>query len=98
MINRTELEYTDFCQFVSLSSDSKLKPEKMGSSGENEAKYFSLEEVSNHNKSRGEDRSIWMVIHDKVYDVTKFLDEVKVIVNVTQRIFNRTRVLLEYLA
>merc|ERR1719326_2686210 len=47
----------------------------MGSSGENEAKYFSLEEVSNHNKSRGEDRSIWMVIHDKVYDVTKFLDE-----------------------
>ena len=76
----------------------KLKPEKMGSSGENEAKYFSLEEVSNHNKSRGEDRSIWMVIHDKVYDVTKFLDEVKVIVNVTQRIFNRTRVQLEYLA
>merc|ERR1711978_69613 len=51
------------------------KPEKMGSSGENEAKYFSLEEVSNHNKSRGEDRSIWTVIHDKVYDITKFLDE-----------------------
>merc|ERR1712241_625005 len=51
------------------------KAEKMGSSGENETKYFSLEEVSNHNKSRGEDRSIWMVIHDKVYDVTRFLDE-----------------------
>lgn len=72
--------------------------------GENDAKYFSLEEVSNHNKSRGEDRSIWMVIHDKVYDVTKFLDEVKVIVNVTltreimKRILNWTGVQPEYLA
>ena len=72
--------------------------------GENDAKYFSLEEVSNHNKSRGEDRSIWMVIHDKVYDVTKFLDEVKVIVNVTltreimKWIFNWTGVQPEYLA
>ena len=26
---------------------------------------------------RGEKKSIWMVIHDKVYDVTKFLDEVR---------------------
>ena len=37
-------------------------------------KVFSLEEVTNH-KSSNEDKSIWMVIHDKVYDVTKFLDE-----------------------
>merc|ERR1719334_642122 len=28
-----------------------------------------------HNKSKGEDKSIWTVIHDKVYDITKFLDE-----------------------
>ena len=49
---------------------------------ENETKYYSLEEVADHNKGRGEDKSVWMVIHDKVYDVTKFLDEVKVIVNV----------------
>merc|ERR1712228_616687 len=38
-------------------------------------KIFSLEEVEKHKQSSGEDKSIWMVIHDKVYDVTKFLDE-----------------------
>ena len=43
---------------------------------ETEAKIFKLEEVKEHNKSKGEDRSIWVVIHDKVYDITKFLDEV----------------------
>jgi len=45
-------------------------------SEENSLKVFSLEEVNNH-KSSNEDKSksIWMVIHDKVYDVTKFLDE-----------------------
>lgn len=45
--------------------------------GGNELKQISLDEVSKHNNARGEDKSIWMVIHDKVYDVTKFLDEVK---------------------
>ncbi|XP_069757396.1 cytochrome b5 type B [Narcine bancroftii] len=40
---------------------------------ENEAKvnYFSLEEVKTHNRSK----SMWLVIHDKVFDVTKFLEE-----------------------
>ena len=47
----------------------------MGLGGDG-TKYYSLEEVAEHNKGRGEDKSIWMVIHDKVYDVTKFLDEV----------------------
>merc|ERR1711992_88722 len=28
-----------------------------------------------HKNNSGDDKSIWMVIHDKVYDVTKFLDE-----------------------
>ena len=43
-------------------------------SEENKLKEFSLEEVKNH-KSSNDDKSIWMVIHDKVYDVSKFLDE-----------------------
>lgn len=43
---------------------------------EAEARVYKLEEVKEHNKSKGEDRSIWVVIHDKVYDITKFLDEV----------------------
>lgn len=42
---------------------------------EAEAKVFKLEEVKEHNNSKGEDKSIWVVIHDKVYDITKFLDE-----------------------
>ena len=41
-------------------------------------KQYSLEEVESHNIGRGPDKSVWMVIHDKVYDVTKFLDEVSV--------------------
>jgi len=40
-----------------------------------EVKVYKLVEVAEHNKSKGEDKSIWTVIHDKVYDITKFLDE-----------------------
>merc|ERR1711997_449753 len=40
-----------------------------------DVKIFSLEEVEKHKNNSGDDKSIWMVIHDKVYDVTKFLDE-----------------------
>ena len=39
-------------------------------------KFFSLTEVEEHKVARGTDKSVWLVIHDKVYDVTKFLDEV----------------------
>ena len=39
-------------------------------------KQYALEEVEEHNIGRGPDKTVWMVIHDKVYDVTKFLDEV----------------------
>merc|ERR1719177_30614 len=41
----------------------------------NEIKVFKLTEVAEHNRSKGEDKSIWTIIHDKVYDITKFLDE-----------------------
>ena len=40
-------------------------------------KTFALEEVQKHNVAKGKDKSIWIVIHDKVYDVTPFLDEVR---------------------
>ena len=42
-------------------------------------KTFSLEEVAEHNIAKGEDKSIWTVIHDRVYDVTKFTDEVSLV-------------------
>ena len=41
-----------------------------------EGKVFRLAEVKEHNVTKGEAKSIWVVIHDKVYDITKFLDEV----------------------
>jgi len=40
-----------------------------------EVKVLRLEEVKQHNIGRGADKSVWTIIHDKVYDVTKFLDE-----------------------
>ena len=39
---------------------------------------FSLKEVEEHNTSSSSqsEKSVWLVIHDQVFDVTKFLDEV----------------------
>ncbi|XP_006641268.2 cytochrome b5 type B [Lepisosteus oculatus] len=33
--------------------------------------YYTLEEIQKHNMSR----DTWLVIHDKVYDITRFLEE-----------------------
>lgn len=35
-------------------------------------KVYSLEEIKKHNDGR----ACWIVIHDKVYDATRFLEEV----------------------
>lgn len=35
-------------------------------------KYYTLEEIQKHNHSK----STWLILHHKVYDVTKFLEEV----------------------
>ena len=34
-----------------------------------------LEEVASHNICHGQERSVWTVIHDKVYDITGLLGE-----------------------
>lgn len=39
------------------------------------AKLFTRAEVLKHNKAT----DIWVIIHNKVYDVTKFLNEVAII-------------------
>ncbi|XP_049574620.1 cytochrome b5 type B [Syngnathus scovelli] len=36
-----------------------------------EVKYYTLEDVQSHNMSN----DTWLIIHDKVYDVTSFLEE-----------------------
>jgi len=38
-------------------------------------KVFRLSEIEKHNIAKGEKKSLWTVIHDKVYDITQFLDE-----------------------
>ena len=38
-------------------------------------KFYRLEEVKAHNITKGENKSLWTVIHDKVYDITEFLAE-----------------------
>lgn len=38
---------------------------------------ITLKEVEKHKDPKGESKQVWLVIHDHVYDVTKFLDEVK---------------------
>ncbi|XP_023344299.1 cytochrome b5 [Eurytemora carolleeae] len=38
-------------------------------------KIYKMEEVKKHNILKGANKSVWTVIHDKVYDITQFLDE-----------------------
>lgn len=35
-------------------------------------RYYRLEEVQKHNNSQ----STWIIVHNRIYDITKFLDEV----------------------
>ena len=55
----------------------KRNDNHFSSSGSNmaeaETKKYTLEEVKKHNQAG----SSWLVIDNKVYDVTKFLDEVR---------------------
>lgn len=47
--------------------------EENGGPVEGGVKYFTLEEIKVHNMSN----DTWLVIHDKVYDITRFLEEVR---------------------
>jgi cytochrome b involved in lipid metabolism len=43
---------------------------------EKKLKIFRLEEVKEHNDLNGPNKDCWVVLHDKVYDITSFLEEV----------------------
>lgn len=45
---------------------------------EEEKKIYSLQDVQKHDSNK----SLWLVIHNRVYDITKFLDEVRKCLNV----------------
>lgn len=44
-------------------------------------------EVAEHKNTKGGDKSVWITVHDGVYDVTKFLDEVRPISESLMEIF-----------
>ncbi|XP_074057049.1 cytochrome b5 isoform X1 [Macrotis lagotis] len=43
----------------------------MAEQSNEKVKYYTLEEIQKHNHSK----STWLILHYKVYDLTKFLDE-----------------------
>lgn len=44
----------------------------MAGQSDKEVKYYTLEEIQKHKDSK----STWVILHHKVYDLTKFLEEV----------------------
>lgn len=45
---------------------------EMAGQGNKGVKYYTLEEIQKHKDSK----STWVILHHKVYDLTKFLEEV----------------------
>uniref|UniRef100_A0A4X1TWF9 Cytochrome b5 n=1 Tax=Sus scrofa TaxID=9823 RepID=A0A4X1TWF9_PIG len=43
----------------------------MAEQSDKAVKYYTLEEIQKHNNSK----STWLILHHKVYDLTKFLEE-----------------------
>lgn len=55
------------------ANDKPLNADGLGSekSAEEDVKYYTLEDIRVHNMSN----DTWLIIHDKVYDITSFLEE-----------------------
>lgn len=54
-------------------TNSKTENENHLLEEDGDVKYYSREEVQAHNASK----DAWLIIHDKVYDITTFLEEVR---------------------
>ncbi|XP_067272065.1 cytochrome b5 type B [Pseudorasbora parva] len=52
-------------------NNQNMKDENTGTSEDSGVKYYSREEVQAHNLSK----DTWLIIHDKVYDITSFMEE-----------------------
>lgn len=58
---------------ASMGAVDTTNVEENGGPFEGGVKYFTLEEIKVHNMSN----DTWLVIHNKVYDITRFLEEVR---------------------
>ena len=67
--NSSSINTEDIC--ATASTDDVIK--ENGETTENGVKYYTLEEIRDHNLSK----DTWLIIHDKVYDITTFLEEVR---------------------
>lgn len=56
-----------------VKTDDHRNVEGNGETVEGTVKYYTLEEVRVHNMSN----DTWLVIHDKVYNISGFLEEVR---------------------
>lgn len=56
---------------IKVSSANNTNVEENGETLEGCVKYYTLEEIRIHNMSS----DTWLIIHDKVYDITGFLEE-----------------------
>lgn len=57
----------------SLNTNSKTEEENNRPVEDGDVKYYTRDEVQAHNMSK----DTWLIIHDKVYDITSFLEEVR---------------------
>ncbi|KAM8931724.1 cytochrome b5-like [Lycaon pictus] len=60
--------YRNCCRRISALSP---PPSAVAEQSDQTVKYYTLEEIQKHNHSK----STWLILHHKVYDLTKFLEE-----------------------
>ncbi|KAI5608509.1 cytochrome b5 type B [Silurus asotus] len=55
----------------SINTNSTTGDEKHQPAGDGDVKYYTRKQIQAHNMSK----DVWLIIHDKVYDITCFLEE-----------------------
>nr|AGC94755.1 interferon-alpha-2b/cytochrome b5 isoform 2 fusion protein [synthetic construct] len=60
-----------FSLSTNLQESLRSKELEMAEQSDEAVKYYTLEEIQKHNHSK----STWLILHHKVYDLTKFLEE-----------------------
>lgn len=56
---------------INTGSEPAVSTEKNGETVDSSVEYYTLEDIRTHNLNN----DTWLIIHDKVYDITSFLEE-----------------------